>query len=157
MRRCALCRVRTRDDQEEVTLTFAKSYEAATHGAPHLEIVGAEVAADDLHRTVLEALDDGKAEDVVAIDLTGKSALADTMIVASGRSDRHVGAIADRVIRALKDGGFGRASVEGLESCDWVLIDAGNVVVHLFRPEVRSFYNLEKMWSAEAPAERLHG
>ncbi|WP_425280795.1 ribosome silencing factor [Lutibaculum baratangense] len=106
---------------------------------------------------MLEALDDGKAEDVVSIDLSGKSALADTMIVASGRSDRHVGAVADRVIRALKDGGFGRASVEGLETCDWVLIDAGDVVVHLFRPEVRAFYNLEKMWSDEAPAERLNG
>ncbi len=82
------------------------------------------------------------------------------MIVASGRSDRHVGSIADRVVRSLKEHGFGRASVEGRETCDWVLIDAGNVVVHLFRPEVRSFYNLEKMWSSEAPeapVERLHG
>ena len=79
------------------------------------------------------------------------------MIVASGRSDRHVGAIADRVLRALKDHGHGRAAVEGQETCDWVLIDAGDVIVHLFRPEVRSFYNLEKMWSTETPAERLHG
>jgi len=76
------------------------------------------------------------------------------MVVSSGRSDRHVGAVADRVLRALKAGGHGRASVEGLQTCDWVLIDAGDVIVHLFRPEVRSFYNLEKMWSADAPRER---
>ena len=129
----------------------------AETGVHHLQIAGAEAAPDDLHRTILEALEDGKAEDIVPIDLTDKSALADTMIIASGRSDRHVGSIADRVVRALKDAGFGRAAVEGQETCDWVLIDAGNVVVHLFRPEVRSFYNLEKMWSSEAPAERLHG
>jgi ribosome-associated protein len=74
------------------------------------------------------------------------------MVVASGRSHRHVGAIADHVLRDLKEAGFGSARVEGLPQCDWVLIDAGDVIVHVFRPEVRSFYNLEKMWSAEAPA-----
>jgi len=77
------------------------------------------------------------------------------MIVASGRSDRHVGAVADRVLRALKEAGHGRAAVEGLDARDWVLIDAGDVIVHLFRPEVRSFYNLEKMWSSDIPRERM--
>ena len=88
-----------------------------------------------------------KAEDVVEIDLTGKTSIADAMIVASGRSHRHVGAIAERVLEAVKQNGFGPARVEGLPACDWVLIDAGDVVVHVFRPEVRAFYDLEKMWS----------
>jgi len=111
--------------------------------------------SDSLLETILAALDDGKAEGIVTIDLQGKSSIADTMVVASGRSDRHVGAVADRVLRALKDAGHGKASVEGLQTCDWVLIDAGDVIVHLFRPEVREFYNLEKMWSSEIPRERL--
>ena len=85
------------------------------------------------------------------IDLRGKSPMADTMIVASGRSHRHVGALADHVVRALKEAGYGKARVEGLPHCDWVLIDAGDVVVHLFRPEVRSFYNIEKIWAVDSP------
>ena len=99
-------------------------------------------------------LEDMKAEDVVEIDLTGKTSIADTMIVASGRSHRHVGAIAERVLGVLKERGFGPARVEGLPACDWVLIDAGDVIVHLFRPEVRAFYNIEKIWSVEPPANR---
>jgi len=105
----------------------------------------------DLQRMILSRLDDDQAQDVVLIDLKNKSSVADAMIVASGRSHRHVGAIADHILRALKDGGFGKAQVEGLPHCDWVLIDAGDVIVHLFRPEVRSFYNLEKIWSVEPP------
>jgi ribosome-associated protein len=99
-------------------------------------------------------LDDAKAEDLVTIDLRGKSTLADAMIVASGRSARHVGAIVDRLVRELKDHGFGRIGVEGTPHCDWVLLDAGDVIVHVFRPEVRAFYNLEKMWAPERPVER---
>jgi ribosome-associated protein len=95
-----------------------------------------------------------KAENTVEIDLVGKTSLADTMIVTSGRSQRHVGAIADRLIKDLKDKGFGTPRVEGLPACDWVLIDAGDVLVHIFRPEVRSFYNLEKMWGADRPQDR---
>ena len=95
-----------------------------------------------------------KAEETVEIDLTGKTSIADTMIISSGRSQRHVGAIADRVLQALKEKGFGSARVEGLPACDWVLIDAGDVLVHIFRPEVRGFYNLEKMWGADRPAEQ---
>lgn len=95
-------------------------------------------------------MDDDKAQDIVCIDLRGKSSVADSLIIASGRSHRHVGALADHVLRALKEKGFGKAKVEGLPSCDWVLIDVGDVVVHIFRPEVRSFYNIEKIWSVSA-------
>jgi ribosome-associated protein len=103
---------------------------------------------------VLDTLDSAKAEDVVTIDIKGKTSIGDQMVVASGRSQRHVGAVADHLIRKLKDEGFGRARVEGLPHCDWVLIDAGDVVVHVFRPEVRAFYNLEKMWAAGLSPER---
>jgi ribosome-associated protein len=99
---------------------------------------------------ILARLDDDKAQDVVYIDLKDKSSVADAMIVASGRSHRHVGAMADHLLRALKDAGHGRARVEGLPHCDWVLIDAGDVIVHLFRPEVRGFYNIEKIWSVDS-------
>ena len=104
-----------------------------------------------LETLILSRLDDDKAQDIVHIDLTDKSSVADSLIVASGRSHRHVGALADHIIRALKEQGFGKARVEGLPHCDWVLIDAGDVVVHLFRPEVRSFYNIEKIWSVDSP------
>ena len=98
---------------------------------------------------ILASLDDSKAEDLIKIEISGKSSLADYMIVASGRSHRHVGAIADQVLRDLKTAGFGSAKVEGLPHCDWVLVDAGDVIAHIFRPEVREFYNIEKMWSAD--------
>lgn len=104
-------------------------------------------STQDLEALVMNALDDDKAEDVVAIDLTGKSSVTDVMVIASGRSNRHVGAMADHLVRKLKDAGHSKVSIEGLKTCDWVLIDAGDVIVHLFRPEVRSFYDLEKMWS----------
>jgi len=103
---------------------------------------------------ILESLEDAKAEAIVTIDIAAKSALGDYMVIASGRSHRHVGAIADRLARDLKDAGAGSARIEGLPHCDWVLIDAGDVIVHLFRPEVRAFYNLEKMWAAEPYSER---
>lgn len=98
---------------------------------------------------VLHSLEDAKAEDTVSIDITGKSSLSDYMVVTSGRSHRHVGAVADQLERALREAGFGKPRVEGLPHCDWVLVDAGDVIVHIFRPEVREFYNIEKMWSAE--------
>lgn len=104
-----------------------------------------------LEELILSRLDDDKAQDIVLIDLKGKSPMADAMIVASGRSHRHVGALADHVLRTLKDAGCGKARVEGLPHCDWVLIDAGGVIVHLFRPEVRTFYNIEKIWSVDSP------
>ena len=104
-----------------------------------------------LEEMILHRLDEDKAQDIVVIDLKDKSSVADTMIVASGRSHRHVGALADHLLRLLKDAGQGKARVEGLPHCDWVLIDAGDIIVHLFRPEVRSFYNIEKIWSVEPP------
>ncbi|WP_309642916.1 ribosome silencing factor [Phenylobacterium sp.] len=104
-----------------------------------------------LEELILARLDDDKAQDVVFIDLKGKSAVADGLVVASGRSHRHVGAMADHLLRALKEQGYGKARVEGMPHCDWVLIDTGDVIVHLFRPEVRQFYNIEKIWSVDAP------
>ena len=104
-------------------------------------------------RNVLASLDEAKAEDVVSIDLRGKTALADDMIVATGRSTVHVGAIADRAIKACKAAGVAAPRVEGLAQSDWVLIDAGDVIIHVFRPEVRQFYNLEKMWGGDRPVE----
>ncbi len=110
-----------------------------------------EDAAAKISEIVLARLDDDKAEDVVVIDLQGKSPLADTIIVASGRSARHVSALSDHILRTLKEGGFGKAQVEGLPQADWVLIDVGDVIVHLFRPEVRAFYQIEKIWSVDSP------
>ncbi len=101
---------------------------------------------------VTAALDDAKAEDIVRIDLKDKTPIGDFMVVASGRSNRHVGAVADQVLRKLKDAGHGAARVEGMPQCDWVLIDTGDIIVHIFRPEVREFYKLEKMWSTERPS-----
>lgn len=109
----------------------------------------------DMKALALACLDDMKAQEIVEIDLAGKTAIADTMLIASGNSQRHVGSIADRIVQQLKERGFGNARVEGLPACDWVLIDAGDVIVHVFRPEVRSFYNLEKMWGADRPVDRV--
>ncbi len=103
---------------------------------------------------ILDTLDDAKAEEIVAVDITGKSSLADHMVVASGRSHRHVAAVADQIISALRDNGHGKPRVEGLPHADWVLVDAGDVIVHIFRPEVREFYSLEKMWQADFAADQ---
>lgn len=108
-------------------------------------------------KTVLASLEDSKAENIVSIDIQGKSSLGDYMVVASGRSHRHVSAVADHLLKALKDAGLGMARVEGLSGADWVLIDSGDIIVHVFRPEVREFYNLEKMWQApDLEEETLH-
>ena len=103
--------------------------------------------AEETLRLVLARLDDMKAEDTVTIDLNGKSSIADTMVVTSGRSNRHVGSVADRVLEDLREAGLTGLRVEGMPHCDWVLIDAGDVIVHVFRPEVRTFYNLERLWT----------
>src|SRR5690349_10908318 len=102
---------------------------------------------------VLQSLDDAKAEQTVAIDIAGKSSLADHMVVTSGRSNRHVAAVADQVMKAMRDNGFGKPRIEGLPHADWVLVDGGDVIVHIFRPEVREFYNIEKMWQADFAAD----
>ena len=103
-----------------------------------------------LESLIVDALEDDKAENITVIDLGGKSSIADTMIIASGRSARHVSSLADHLVRKLKAGGFGRAQVEGMANADWILIDSGDVIVHLFRPEVREFYQLERIWAGEA-------
>jgi len=113
----------------------------------------ADIGPADQLAIVLRSFDSSKAEDVVAIDLDGKTPLADHMVVASGRSHRHVGAVAAHLLRALKDGGVKGVRVEGLNAADWVLVDAGDVIVHVFRPEVRAFYNLEKMWQMESASQ----
>lgn len=107
------------------------------------------VTPETISAAVIESLEDDKAEDLLVFDLEGKSTLADQMIIASGRSARHVSALADHVLRAIKDLGGRRARVEGLQTGDWVLIDTGDLIVHLFRPEVRSFYNLERIWGPD--------
>ena len=117
-----------------------------------------DVTSDRLLARVLSSLDDDKAEDVVAIDLRWRSSGADHMVICSGRSSRQVGAIAEKLADRLKQE-FGRSvKIEGKDQGDWVLIDAGDVIVHVFRPEVRDFYQLEKMWmpagAAYAPASR---
>lgn len=111
--------------------------------------------ADGRSRTivdiVLASLDDDKGEDIVIIDLAGKTTIADSMIIASGRSSRQVAAMADHLLERLRQAAIPSVQVEGKAAADWVLIDAGDVVIHLFRPEVRAFYNLEKMWDVDGP------
>ena len=122
--------------------------EAANRPLPPLG--GQEPAGGPLVNVVLGCLDDAKAEDTTLIDLHGKTSIADAMVITTGRSSVHVGAIADRLLRALKAVDTA-VRIEGLANGDWVLIDAGDVIVHIFRPEVRLFYNLEKMWGADRP------
>ncbi len=104
-------------------------------------------------KSIVDSLENSKAEDIVSIPLAGKSSIADYMVVASGRSNRHVSAVCERLISDMKDTGLGKARTEGMNQCDWVLIDGGDIIVHVFRPEVRDFYNLEKMWSATIPPQ----
>ena len=107
----------------------------------------------DLLKRILASLDDDKAENIVAIDLEGRSALADAAVIASGRSSRHVAAIADHLARRLKEGGYGTRPVAGAAAGDWALVDAGDVIVHVFRPEVRDYYDLEGMWNVGSSAK----
>ena len=108
-------------------------------------------ASKAVSKHILSILEENSAQDTIEIDVRGKSSVADYMIVSSGRSSRHIGALADYVLRALKELGFKDLGVEGLAGCDWVLVDAGDVILHLFRPEVRVFYNIEKIWSVPLP------
>ncbi|MEL7153533.1 MAG: ribosome silencing factor [Pseudomonadota bacterium] len=112
----------------------------------------AKPESSTLHSLILKSLDDDGATEVVAIDLAGKSSEADRMVIASGRSTRHVGAIAEKLIDRLKHEAGVMPKAEGLDAADWVLIDAGDVIVHVFRPEVREFYQLEKMWTTAPDA-----
>jgi ribosome-associated protein len=117
-------------------------------------VPAAPPAADNLPM-LLELLDDAKAEKVVSLDLAGKTSIADHMVLASGRSDRHVGAIAERLISGCKDAGVKNIRVEGMPVCEWVLIDTGDIIIHVFKPEAREFYNLEKIWGGDRPSEKL--
>lgn len=122
---------------------------ASTPSIAGASLVGGPIPQIDsraILELVLTSLEDDKAEDVVQIDLRGRSAMADHMVIASGRSSRQVAAISDKLLQRLKDSFRLSARVEGKEIGDWVLIDTGDVVVHVFRPEVRAFYQLEKMW-----------
>ena len=118
---------------------------ARTRLAPE-PVSKARPAADETLRLVLASLEDMKAEDTLTLDLRGKTSIGDYMVVTSGRSNRHVGAVADTLLKDLSKAGVPDVRHEGMPHCDWVLIDAGDVIVHVFRPEVRDFYNLEKMW-----------
>ena len=131
------------------------SRKGASNGTPASKHARNEDGSDKLLGLVLETLDEAKALDVTSIDLAGKTSIADHMVISTGRSNRHVGAIADQLVKKLKKETKFGARVEGLPHCDWVLIDGGDVIVHIFRPEVREFYNLEKMWSADRPDERV--
>ncbi len=136
---------------EKETPTLSPDHErppAASEAGPRL--AAADLNAADAVKLILTSLEDDKAEDILSIDVKGKSSVADVIIVASGRSARHVGALADHVLRKLKEAGAQHVRAEGMPACDWVLVDAGDVIVHLFRPEVRSFYNIERIWSAPA-------
>ena len=112
-------------------------------------------AAVALRELIEKSLIDGRAQEIVAIDLIGKSTMADFMVIASGGSQRQINALTDRLRVDLKKHLGAGPAVEGEETCDWVLIDAGDVIVHLFRPEIRSFYNIEKMWTVDLPPEQL--
>jgi ribosome-associated protein len=138
------------------TLTTVHTKGTAARSLPRSQERGADAAARAL-QLVLGSLEDSKGEDIVTIDIAGKSALGDYMVVVSGRSNRHVSAIADHLITDLKSENFGNPRVEGLETGDWVLIDTGDIIVHVFRPEIREFYNIEKMWAAPDMEDgRLH-
>ena len=107
-----------------------------------------------LMNVILDSMEDSKAEEILPINVMGRSSMADGMVIASGRANRHVAAIADHLVGKLKAHGQKDIRVEGLDTSDWVLVDAGDIIVHIFRPEVRSFYNLEKLWSEHAPVEQ---
>ena len=137
--------------KRNATLNLTPHSAAPAAGSPAAS--GSARTADVLSQIIVEGLEDAKAEDIVSIDLSGRTTLADRMFIASGRSSVHVGAIADRVVKACRDAGYPSPKVEGMPLCDWVLLDAQNAIVHVFRPDVRRFYNLEKMWSADRPGE----
>lgn len=115
---------------------------------PILQSQKTKPTGDDVLELVKTYLDNDKAENIAVIDLNGKTEIADYMVIATGTSQRHVGAMTDHIYRNLKNKGVKGIAIEGMPQCDWVLVDAGDVIIHLFRPEVRDFYNLEKIWTA---------
>ncbi len=125
---------------------------APVRPAPIPQELAAKADSPESIKALIErSLDDDQADHAVVIDLVGKTSIADYMIVASGRNARHIAAMAEHLREKLKAGGLGEVQIEGMPQCDWVLIDARDVIVHLFRPEVRSFYQIEKMWGLDLP------
>ena len=125
----------------------------ATAAAPSPALKAAPDSVDALHLMIMKSLDDDQAVEAVSIPLAGKSSIADHMVIASGKSTRQVASMANKLAQKIKETTGRSPRIEGLTAADWVLIDAGDIIVHLFRPEVRSFYNLERMWAfGEAPA-----
>ena len=125
----------------------------ATAAAPSPTAKAAPDSVDALHMMIMKSLDDDQAVEAVSIPLAGKSSIADHMVIASGKSTRQVASMANKLAQKIKETTGRSPRIEGLTAADWVLIDAGDIIVHLFRPEVRSFYNLERMWAfGEAPA-----
>ena len=130
-------------------MTQAQTASADADASNKVMMMSADGPVEQLHDLVLNQLDDDQAQEIVSIPLEGKSSMADHMVIASGRSTRQVAAMAQKLAEKIKQAGFGPVRIEGQNAADWVVLDAGDVVIHLFRPEVRSFYNLERMWSFE--------
>ncbi|WP_343229467.1 ribosome silencing factor [Pseudohalocynthiibacter aestuariivivens] len=126
---------------------------AGRSAAPDAPMTGtpADISSEELLEQILSSLNDDKAEDIVSIDLRGKSEIADYMVVCSGRSTRQVSAISEKLVDRLKQRFARLSKTEGKDQGDWVLIDTGDVIVHIFRPEVREFYQLEKLWQSPSP------
>lgn len=139
--------------RKDATLSTATRFEGAAFETPRLPDPGLEDVEATLKK-ILATLEDAKAEDIVSIPLHQRTTLADFMVIASGRSQRHVDAIASHILHALAKIGKDNVRIEGRPHCDWVVIDEGDVILHIFKPEVRNFYNLEKMWSPNRPSER---
>jgi ribosome-associated protein len=141
---------------EDHTARMRTAAETAPKGAPAQDLAPQGRSSEPLLKELVSCLDEAKAEEVVTIDLAGKSTIGDFMVIATGRTDRHVGAIADQLRKHLREAGLEDVRVGGQENCDWVVVDAGDIIIHVFRPEVRDFYNLEKIWSVERPADTTH-
>lgn len=139
---------------EDLKIPTRKAPRAATKPAAKTSAKLGKPTDPALLSRILASLDDDKAEDIVTIDLGQRSSLADAIVVANGRSSRHVASIAEHLARRLKEAGYGTRPVDGAAQGDWALVDAGDVIVHVFRPEVRAYYDLEGMWSVDEPKKR---